>query len=182
MLRDFRSSAGSHHQSLTTGHLPVAWRLKSTILALLPDPLNEPKWAYEIKLTSSKEPDQSLNSVFSSSNVLYFLLGAFTEHKEWCSISCSKETLVNSFPLFLFPALSTTGISVFLLETETIAFFSQMYLSLLPRLPRHQSAEGSVMEEAVPPISPLASEGSYPMGFLWITAEGWGSTEVLLPD
>lgn len=44
--------------------------------------------AYEIKLTSSKDADQSSNGVFCSSNVLYFLLGSFTA-QEWCSISFS---------------------------------------------------------------------------------------------
>ena len=78
------------------------WRAQFLLFCLTP--LHEPKWAYEIRLTISKDPDWSLNSVFSSSNVLYFLLGVFTDHKEWCSISCSKETLVNSFPLFLIPS------------------------------------------------------------------------------
>ena len=50
------------------------WRAQFLLFSLTP--LHEPKWAYEIKLTSSDESDQSLNSVFSSSNILYFLLGA----------------------------------------------------------------------------------------------------------
>lgn len=102
-LPDSSGCAGSHRQSLTARHFPAAWWMNSTIPALLPGTLQEQLEAYEIKLMSTKDADQSLNSIFCSSNVLYFLLGAFTA-QEWCSsISSIFLALVNNF-LFLIPS------------------------------------------------------------------------------
>lgn len=66
-LPDSGGCAGCHSQSLTAWHFPTAWWMKSTIPALLPDTLQERQGAYEIKLASSKDADQSSNGVFCSS-------------------------------------------------------------------------------------------------------------------